>query len=144
MHSHHHLFEKIATLENLIAATHAALRGKRMPGAAFLADFEKEVFLLHEELWAGSYRHGGYTYYCRHRAAWILRATLSSRMGAYGFARPACGDLIDVTRICSGICAADVPRRRGSRRASARGWHMPNRGTTRCVRRVRRWRAGKE
>jgi len=56
MHSHRHLFEKIATLENLIAAAHAALRGKRMrmPGAAFLADFEKEVVLLHEELWAGN------------------------------------------------------------------------------------------
>ena len=68
MHSHHHLFEKIATLENLIAAAHAALRGKRMrmPGAAFLADFEKEVVLLHEELWAGSYRHGGYTYFTIH------------------------------------------------------------------------------
>ena len=51
MHSHRHLFERIATLENLIAAAHAALRGKRlrMPGAGFLADFEKEVFALHDE-----------------------------------------------------------------------------------------------
>jgi len=59
MHRHHHLFERICTLENLIAAAHEALRGKRMrrPGAGFLADFEKEVCALHEELWAGAYRH---------------------------------------------------------------------------------------
>ncbi|MBN2131341.1 MAG: group II intron reverse transcriptase domain-containing protein [Sedimentisphaerales bacterium] len=68
MHSHRHLFERVCTLENLIAAGKAALRGKRMrlPGAAFLADFEKEVFALHEELWAGTYRHGGYTYFTIH------------------------------------------------------------------------------
>ena len=65
MHQHRHLFERICSLENLIAAAKAALRGKRtrMPGAAFLADFEKEVFGLHDELWAGTYRHGGYTYF---------------------------------------------------------------------------------
>ena len=65
MHTHRRLFERIATLENLIAAAQAALRGKRMrmPGAGFLADFEKEVFRLHDELWAGGYRHGGYTYF---------------------------------------------------------------------------------
>ena len=65
MHTHRHLFERVATLENLITAAHAALRGKRMrmPGAGFLADFEKDVFRLHDELWAGSYRHGGYTYF---------------------------------------------------------------------------------
>src|SRR5271165_7687370 len=38
----------------------------RMPGAGFLADFEKDVFRLHDELWAGSYRHGGYTYFTIH------------------------------------------------------------------------------
>ena len=65
MHQHRHLFERICTLENLIVAATAALRGKRMrlPGAAFLAEFEKEVFSLHDELWAGTYRHGGYTYF---------------------------------------------------------------------------------
>ena len=65
MHRHRHLFERIATLENLIAAGKSALRGKRsrLPGAAFLADFEKEVFGLHEELCAGTYRHGGYHYF---------------------------------------------------------------------------------
>lgn len=68
MHRHHHLFERIGTLENLIAAAHEALRGKRMrkPGAGFLADFEKEVCGLHEELWAGTYRHGGYHYFTIH------------------------------------------------------------------------------
>ncbi len=61
MHRHHHLFERIATLENLIAAGKAALRGKRLrpPGCQFFGDFEKEVFALHDELWAGSYHHGG-------------------------------------------------------------------------------------
>ncbi len=68
MHQHRHLFERICTLENLIAAGKAALRGKRMrpPGAFFLAEFEKEIFALHEELWAGTYRHGGYTYFTIH------------------------------------------------------------------------------
>lgn len=68
MHRHHHLFERICTLENLIAAAHEALRGKRMrrPGAGFLADFEKEVCALHEELWAGTYLHGGYHYFTIH------------------------------------------------------------------------------
>jgi RNA-directed DNA polymerase len=65
MHRHHHLIERIGTLENLIAAAHKALRGKRIgqPGAGFLADFEKEVCALHEELWAGAYRHGAYHYF---------------------------------------------------------------------------------
>ncbi len=65
MHRHRHLFERIVALDNLIAAGNAALRGKRsrMPGAAFLLDFEKEVFALHEELRVGSYRHGGYHYF---------------------------------------------------------------------------------
>jgi Reverse transcriptase (RNA-dependent DNA polymerase) len=65
MHRHRHLFERVATLANLMAAGKAALAGKRcrLPGAAFLADFEKEVFALHEELSAGTYRHGGYTYF---------------------------------------------------------------------------------
>jgi retron-type reverse transcriptase len=65
MHQHRHLFERICTLENLIAAGKAALRGKRIrpPGCVFLAEFEKEIFALHEQLWAGTYRHGGYTYF---------------------------------------------------------------------------------
>lgn len=65
MRRHRRLFERVATLENLIAAGKAALAGKRsrLPGAAFLADFEKEVFTLHEELSAGTYRHGGYHYF---------------------------------------------------------------------------------
>ena len=68
MHQHRHLFERISALENLIPAGKAALRGKRMrpPGAIFLAEFEKEVFALHEELWAGTYRHGGYNYFTIH------------------------------------------------------------------------------
>ena len=68
MHRHHHLFERIAALENLIAAGKAALRGKRLrpPGCQFLGDFEKEVFALHDELWAGTYRHGGYHYFTIH------------------------------------------------------------------------------
>ena len=68
MHTHRRLFERVSMLENLIRAARAALRGKRMrlPGAAFFADFEKEVFSLHDELSNGSYRHGGYTYFTIH------------------------------------------------------------------------------
>jgi hypothetical protein len=68
MHQHRHLFERICAFENLIPAGKAALRGKRMrpPGSLFLAEFEKEIFALHEELWAGTYRHGGYTYFTIH------------------------------------------------------------------------------
>jgi RNA-directed DNA polymerase len=68
MHRHHHLFERICTLENLIAAAKSALRGRRMrrPGSEFLADFEKEVVSLHEQLSTGSYRHGGYHYFTIH------------------------------------------------------------------------------
>jgi hypothetical protein len=65
MHRHRHLFEKVYSLENMIAAGKAALRGKRTTpnGSVFLADFEKEVFTLHEELVSGSYRHGSYSYF---------------------------------------------------------------------------------
>ena len=68
MHRHRHLFERIASLQNLIVAGKAALRGKRshLPGAAFLADFEKEVSALHDELWAGTYKHGEYNYFTIH------------------------------------------------------------------------------
>jgi hypothetical protein len=68
MHRHHHLFERVRALENLIAAAQTALRGRRMrrPGLEFLADFEKEVVSLHEELSAASYRHGGYHYFTIH------------------------------------------------------------------------------
>ena len=68
MHRHGHLFEQICGLENLIHAGRAALRGKRAtgPGSAFLAEFEKEVFGLHEELCEGTYRHGGYHYFRIH------------------------------------------------------------------------------
>ncbi len=49
-------------------AARAALRGKRTrpPGSVFLADFEKEIFALHEELWAGIYQHGAYNYFKIH------------------------------------------------------------------------------
>ena len=52
MHRHGHLFERVVAVENLLAAGEAALRGKRIrqPGVAFLAEFEKEVWRLHEEL----------------------------------------------------------------------------------------------
>ncbi len=68
MHRHQRLYERIVRLENLIAAARSALRGRRWrgPGAAFLANFEHEVVALHEELSAGSYRHGGYHYFTIH------------------------------------------------------------------------------
>ncbi len=39
------------------------MRRMRRPGSDFLADFEKEVVALHEQLLDGSYRHGGYHYF---------------------------------------------------------------------------------
>jgi RNA-directed DNA polymerase len=65
MHRHRNLFDRVASFENLYAASSAALRGKRSrkPGAAFFGDMEKELVALHEELCAGTYRHGGYSYF---------------------------------------------------------------------------------
>jgi hypothetical protein len=40
--------------------------------AEFLADFEKEVVSPHEELSAGSYRHGGYHYFTIHEVLLVL------------------------------------------------------------------------
>lgn len=65
MHRHRHLFERVCSLENLLAAATKALKGKRSngAGAAFLAEQEKELVALEEELSTGSYRHGGYSYF---------------------------------------------------------------------------------
>ena len=42
--------------------------GKRngAPGFRFWTELENEIFALHDELWAGTYRHGGYTYFTIH------------------------------------------------------------------------------
>lgn len=65
MRRHRHLFEEVASFENVLAAARAALRGKRRSraGAGFLADLEREVVTLHRELRDGSYRHGPYQYF---------------------------------------------------------------------------------
>jgi RNA-directed DNA polymerase len=68
MKRHKHLFDQVASLENLLAASRAALREKKMKPAAarYLAVMEKEVFGLHEELHTGNYRHGPYHYFTIH------------------------------------------------------------------------------
>ncbi len=68
MHTHRGLFDKICTLENLLAAAHDALRGKRQrgPGFRFWVELEPEICRLHDELVSGDYRHGAYTYFTIH------------------------------------------------------------------------------
>lgn len=63
-----HLYERVASFENLRAAAKSALRGKRgrMPGAAFLANLEHEIVALRRELADGSYRCSGYRYFTIH------------------------------------------------------------------------------
>ncbi len=65
MHTHRHLFERICTLENLLAAAQSALRGKRQrgPGFSFWMEFEHEICALQDELLSGTYRHGAYGYF---------------------------------------------------------------------------------
>ena len=65
MRRHRGLFERVCSFENLAAAGREAVRGKRgrLPAAAFLAEQEKELLALREELVSGSYRHGGYSYF---------------------------------------------------------------------------------
>lgn len=66
MRRHKHLYARVASFENLLAAGREALRGKRgrAPGAAFFA--AQELAALHRELREGSYRHGPYHYFQIH------------------------------------------------------------------------------
>ena len=68
MHTRRHLFERICTLENLLAAATEALRGKRQrgPGFRFWVELETEICALHDELLSGTYQHGPYTYFTIH------------------------------------------------------------------------------
>jgi retron-type reverse transcriptase len=62
------LYDRVASFENLRGAARDALRGKRkrMPGAAFLGDLERELVALHRELNDGSYATSGYRYFTIH------------------------------------------------------------------------------
>jgi len=68
MHRYKHLFEQVASFNNLLAAARDALRGKRArePGASFYADLEKQVVDLHAELSADVYSPGDYHYFRIH------------------------------------------------------------------------------
>jgi retron-type reverse transcriptase len=81
MHTHRHLFERICTLENLFAAATDALRGKRQrgPGFRFWTELEPEICALHEELLAGTYRPGPYTYFTIHEPKERLVAAAAFR-----------------------------------------------------------------
>jgi retron-type reverse transcriptase len=65
---HKHLWEKVASPENLLEAAGDALRGKRgkRAGAAFFQVWEKEVVRLARELDEVSYRPGEYHYFTIH------------------------------------------------------------------------------
>ena len=65
MKRHKQLFDRIASLGNLLAASRNALRGKRATrdGAEFLLDWEYELVALNEELSTGSYRPGAHRYF---------------------------------------------------------------------------------
>lgn len=65
MHRHKHLFDEVASFDNLRAAASAALRGRRLrePGASFFSELEKELVDLHDELSGDSYRPGEYHYF---------------------------------------------------------------------------------
>ena len=68
MHRAKNLFEQVCSMRNLRLAAKEALCGKRrrLPGASFFADQEKELPALHEELSSGGYRHGPYHYFWVH------------------------------------------------------------------------------
>ena len=57
------LFEEIISLPNLFAAWREFIKGKNKKGDVleFAADLEEHIFLLHDDLANGKYRHGGYT-----------------------------------------------------------------------------------
>jgi len=67
--THKHLFDRIVTYENLLAAALRAARGKRArPNVAeFFADLDGNVLRLHRELSSGDWQPGGY------RTFWILQ-----------------------------------------------------------------------
>lgn len=82
MKTHKHLFERVCALENLLAASREALKnGKRAkpPGARYFAELEKQAVRLRRELLAGTYRHGGYTYFTIHEPKERLVAAAAFR-----------------------------------------------------------------
>lgn len=68
MKTHRHLWQRVVSPENLMAAAADAMRGKRGRGSAarFFSRWETEVWRLHEELVCGEYRPGAYTYFKIH------------------------------------------------------------------------------
>ncbi len=65
MKRHKHLWGQICSYENIAAAAHEAMRGKRekSAGARFFSVWEREAVRLARELRDGSYRPGGYHYF---------------------------------------------------------------------------------
>ena len=65
MKRHKHLWTQVTSLENLVEAARAAMRGKRgkASGASFFGQWETEVVTLERELREGVYRPGAYHYF---------------------------------------------------------------------------------
>ncbi len=63
-----HLFEQVVSLENLFAAAHKAMRGKRgkIPVARCFGDLEKAVVGVRADLVAGTWQPGEYFYFTIH------------------------------------------------------------------------------
>ena len=62
---HKHLFEQVVSLENLFAAAHKAMRGKRgkVPVAHCFAELEKAVVGVRNDLITGTWQPGEYFYF---------------------------------------------------------------------------------
>ena len=62
---HKHLFEQVVSLENLFAAAHKAMRGKRgkIPVARCFGELEKTVVGVRDDLVAGTWQPGEYFYF---------------------------------------------------------------------------------
>jgi hypothetical protein len=84
MHTHRDLFDQICRLENLLAAAHNALRGKRQrgPGFRFWVELEPEICRLHDELVSGDYRHGAYTYFTIHEPKEMGGVAIGASIGS--------------------------------------------------------------
>jgi retron-type reverse transcriptase len=88
---HGHLFERLVSFENLLAAAQAARRGKRFKAnvAQFDFDLERELFALQHELRSQTYRPGPYRTFtiCEPKARLISAAPYRDRVAHHALCR---------------------------------------------------------